>query len=87
VKRHHYHINLTVLLLITPLSSMASPSTSAFSVGFSPSHTALAEVLEEINNAQHTIDVEAYSFTSKEISKALVRAKKCGRGGRAGRGE
>ena len=78
MNRHIYGISLTALLLAAPQTSMASASTSAFSVGFSPSHTALAVVMEEINNAQHTIDVEAYSFTSKEISKALVRAKKRG---------
>lgn len=49
-------------------------------VGFSPSHgqNALDVVLKTINSARHTIDVAAYSFTSKPVATALVAASKRG---------
>ncbi|KYP00950.1 phospholipase [Yersinia pestis] len=56
-------------------SALATPS---FNVGFSPSHTALENVLSVVNNAQSSLDVEAYTFTSKQISTAIVSAQKRG---------
>ncbi|TXE28357.1 hypothetical protein FOT62_21580 [Serratia marcescens] len=71
--------HLTLALCLTaPAITLAEPAEPAFSVGFSPSHTALAAVLDVVNHATRTIDVEAYSFTSKEISQALVAARKRG---------
>lgn len=79
MKHNAYALTLTALLLTAPfITGNVSAAQPAFSVGFSPSHTALAVVLDEINHAQHSLDVEAYSFTSKEIAEALVSAQKRG---------
>jgi len=44
------------------------------SVYFSPHGGAMAAILEEINQAQKSIDVQAYLLTSKEIADALKAA-------------
>lgn len=46
--------------------------------GFSPEGTALQLVLKTIESAQHEIRLMGYSFTSPEVSGALVRAKRRG---------
>lgn len=66
------------LCLSLPVIAWSAQAEPAFSVGFSPSHTALGAVLDVVNHATRTIDVEAYSFTSKEISLALAAAQKRG---------
>jgi phosphatidylserine/phosphatidylglycerophosphate/cardiolipin synthase-like enzyme len=45
---------------------------------FSPHGGAMAAVLEEINEAQKSIDVQAYLLTSKEIADALEAAHQRG---------
>ncbi|WWP00301.1 MAG: phospholipase D family protein [Candidatus Dasytiphilus stammeri] len=47
-------------------------------VGFSPGHSASNLILKVISQAQHTIDIAAYSFTSKAISLALLEARNHG---------
>lgn len=47
-------------------------------VYFSPRGGAQAAVIEQIQSAKSTIYVQAYSFTSKPIIEALVRAQKRG---------
>lgn len=46
------------------------------SVYFSPSGGCTSAIIEEISNAKKEILVQAYSFTSKEISNALIMAQK-----------
>lgn len=46
-------------------------------VGFSPGN-AEQVVVDTVNSAQHSIDVAAYSFTSKAIARALVMAARRG---------
>lgn len=57
----------------TPINSGAS-----FDVGFSPNGNSLNLVLQGINSAKKSIHVAAYSFTSKPIAEALVKASKRG---------
>ena len=45
-------------------------------VYFSPKGGCLEAVVAEINKARREILVQAYSFTAKQISDALVEAKK-----------
>jgi phosphatidylserine/phosphatidylglycerophosphate/cardiolipin synthase-like enzyme len=47
-------------------------------VGFSPGGQAQQLVLSVIDNTQKTLDVAAYSFTSKPIAQAIVAADKRG---------
>ncbi|EOU3983019.1 phospholipase D family protein [Escherichia coli] len=50
----------------------------AIDVGFSSEGTALPLIIREIDSANEEILVAAYSFTSKPVSLALVKAKKRG---------
>jgi len=59
-----------LLLLVFP--AFAAPTVS---VGFSPSHTALQNVLSVVNNTTTSLDVEVYSFTSKPIATAIIAAQ------------
>ncbi|XZR53185.1 MAG: phospholipase D family protein [Enterobacteriaceae bacterium] len=43
-------------------------------VGFSPGETAKNIILKSIKNSKKTIDIAAYSFTSKSIAMLLVKA-------------
>ncbi len=47
-------------------------------VCFSPKGGATEAVVRELNGARKTVRVQAYSFTSQPIAKALVEAKKRG---------
>ncbi|MFN8770649.1 MAG: phospholipase D family protein [Neisseriaceae bacterium] len=47
-------------------------------VAFSPNGGVTKAIISEIDRAKHTILVEAYSFTSKDIAGALLNAKKRG---------
>ena len=47
-------------------------------VGFSPEGSALALVLKTINSSTKSLDVMAYSFTSSEVTRALINARRRG---------
>ena len=49
-----------------------------YQVCFTPGGHCTALIIHAIDNAKHTIDMQAYSFTSKPILKALLRAHKRG---------
>jgi len=54
------------------------PTNAPISVFFSPNGGCTTAIIEEINNAKSEILVQAYSFTSAPIAKALVDAHKKG---------
>lgn len=54
------------------------PTIGTIDVYFSPRGGATEAIVNEINNAQSEILVQAYSFTSVPIAKALVEARKRG---------
>ncbi|ALX97495.1 endonuclease (plasmid) [Serratia fonticola] len=60
---------LLLTILLTPLTTIASKA--QITTGFSPGGSAVTNVLRAINSARETIDVAAYSFTSKEVAMAL----------------
>lgn len=62
--------------MLLPLSSTASEF--RITAGFSPGESAVDNVLAAINSARASIDVAAYSFTSKQIAIALDNASKKG---------
>lgn len=64
------------LTFTSPLS--ASTSIQDVEVGFSPGRTAKEIVLTAIEEAKTSIDIAAYSFTSKQIALALVDAQQRG---------
>ncbi|MEY4614264.1 phospholipase D family protein [bacterium] len=66
---------LTFLFLLKKISHIfVTPK--AISVHFSPAGGCSDALVNEINKARHEILIQAYSFTSKQISQALVEAKK-----------
>lgn len=54
------------------------PAVGSIEVAFSPNNGVTAVVVKAIGEAQHTLLVSAYSFTSKDIAEALLDAKKRG---------
>jgi len=70
---------LTVGLLFIPAHGTAASSFSAETiVYFSPNGGATEAIVRELGRAQHSIMVQAYSFTSAPIAKALLDAHKRG---------
>lgn len=68
-----------VLQLITiTVITEGMPSTGTIEVFFSPNGGATEALVSEIAQADQEILVQAYSFTSKPIAKALMDAKKRG---------
>ena len=67
---------LLLTILLTPLTTIASEA--QITTGFSPGGSAVTNVLRAINSARETIDVPAYSFTSKEVAMALNDASQRG---------
>nr|WP_232037601.1 phospholipase D family protein [Candidatus Erwinia haradaeae] len=64
---------------MTPLHTiMASANMQDVMVGFSPGQTAKEIILLAISEAHESIDIAAYSFTSKPIALALVDAQNRG---------
>lgn len=54
------------------------PAVGNIEVAFSPNNGVTTVVVKAIGEAQHTLLVSAYSFTSKDIAEALLDAKKRG---------
>jgi len=68
----------TVLWMILPVTAEEFISTGTTAVFFSPNGGATGAVVRELDSARIEILVQAYSFTSKPIAKALIDAKKRG---------
>jgi phosphatidylserine/phosphatidylglycerophosphate/cardiolipin synthase-like enzyme len=72
---------LSAIIFITLTTSCLSDtfqSTGTIDSYFSPRGGATEAIVKEINSAKTEILVQAYSFTSKPIAKALVEARKRG---------
>lgn len=66
---------LVSALLLPFGTAQAAPS---IDVGFSPEGSALQLVMRTIDNAQQSIRLMGYSFTSPEVARGLVAAKRRG---------
>lgn len=73
-------ISLCAVLLVTALTVPIEPAVAAPSVqvGFSPEGSALQLVVNTLNDARQSIRLMGYSFTSREVVKALMDAKRRG---------
>ncbi len=76
---------VNLLVVAIPFTTMLTQgeaadtfSTAKVSVHFSPKGGATDTVVQEIGNAKSQILVQAYSFTSAPIAKALIDASKRG---------
>ena len=65
-------VAVTLALMPTP---PAAPDEPAWRVYFSPNHGATKAVVDALTAAKATVLVQAYSFTSAPIAKALVEAR------------
>lgn len=69
---------LTLLAICASVQSFASDIHVGFSGGNGNGNTAISVVLNAISSANKSIDVLAYSFSNKDIVKALLQAKQRG---------
>lgn len=67
---------IKVIILLIPISSFAQAfqASSSYETCFTPAQKCTYYITSEINRAQKTILVQAYSFTSNEILGALKSA-------------
>jgi phosphatidylserine/phosphatidylglycerophosphate/cardiolipin synthase-like enzyme len=80
-KKSYVFICLRLLILcLLPCQSHATDLTlnASTQVYFSPNGGATKAIIKEINDAKSEVLVQAYSFTSTPIAKALVDANKRG---------
>lgn len=66
------------LLLLTPAYAEQFRSTGTIDAYFSPHGGCTEAIVKELSNAKMEILVQAYSFTSKPIAKALIDARRRG---------
>jgi phosphatidylserine/phosphatidylglycerophosphate/cardiolipin synthase-like enzyme len=69
---------LAALVAAVPLCRQEPATTPSIEVYFSPRGGCTEAVVREIDNARSSILVQAYSFTSAPIAKALIEAHKRG---------
>lgn len=78
--RHMKRFSLLIVLLLTllPVHGFSMPATGTVEVFFSPNGGATEAIVSEIGKARQEVLVQAYSFTSKPIAKALLDAHRRG---------
>jgi phosphatidylserine/phosphatidylglycerophosphate/cardiolipin synthase-like enzyme len=82
--RHHIRVLILVLIvLLTGCAQQQAPPQTGTDRGsvqvyFSPKGGGTEAVARELNGARRVVRVQAYSFTSQPIARALVEAKKRG---------
>jgi phosphatidylserine/phosphatidylglycerophosphate/cardiolipin synthase-like enzyme len=67
-----------VLSIFSPFIALAQEKAVAWEVYFSPNGECTRAIIRELNKAQNTVLVQAYSFTSPPIARALLDAHKRG---------
>lgn len=74
------HLRAGILLVLLAFSSLATTFSSHdyYSVCFTPAQKCRRKITNHIYHAKKTIEVQAYSFTSKPIAYALINAQKRG---------
>ncbi len=65
-------------LWMSPVFAQTFTANTNYSVCFTPQQNCTSEIVALINSAKKNIYIQAYSFTSRAIAKALVRAFKRG---------
>ena len=72
--RVRFGVTLVAVALALMPTPRAAPDEPAWRVYFSPNHGATKAVVDALDAAKATVLVQAYSFTSAAIAKALVEA-------------
>ncbi len=73
--RHPYILFLAIFLLLSPVSPFAQ-NQPTWSVYFSPHGGCTEAIVKQLGQAKTSVLVQAYSFTSAPIAKALLDAHK-----------
>jgi hypothetical protein len=63
---------LTLTLLLTAAGSTVANAVEGWTVCFTPGEDCTGLIVKELGKAKHEIEVQAYSFTSAPIAKALT---------------
>ena len=71
-------ITATLWMLLSPPITLPQEKPTTWEVYFSPHGGCTEATIKELNKAKNTILVQAYSFTSAPIAKALLDAHKRG---------
>lgn len=79
------HLIITLIISIPAIAKVAIvssphtiPATGTIEVAFSPQGGITDMIVQELDGSKNSIEVQAYSFTSAPIAKALVDASKRG---------
>ena len=75
MRRFRLGLTLAVVALALAPAPWAVPDEPVWHVYFSPNHGATKAVVDALTGARTTVLVQAYSFTSAPIAKALVQAR------------
>ncbi len=67
---------ITLLMGLTPTITLSEEESPAWEVYFSPHGGCTDAITRELNRAKSTVLVQAYTFTSTPIAKALLNAHK-----------
>ena len=78
MKKIMVKITLVLLVFSTPSMAAVFKRGTQYQVCFTPHQNCTAQIVSLINHAHKSIYVQAYTFTSHPIAKALVRAKRRG---------
>ena len=74
IRRFRLGLTLAVAALALAPAQRAAADEPAWQVYFSPNHGATGAVVDALNGAKVAVVVQAYSFTSAPIARALVEA-------------
>jgi phosphatidylserine/phosphatidylglycerophosphate/cardiolipin synthase-like enzyme len=74
IRRFRLGLTLAVAALALAPAQRAAPDEPAWQVYFSPNQGATGAVVDALNGAKVAVVVQAYSFTSAPIARALVEA-------------
>lgn len=79
MKRQYFWL-ITLFFLVFPVAATGAgqDKSAAIDLCFTPGGTCTDRIINEINAARSEVLVQAYSFTSAEIGKALINAHKRG---------
>lgn len=71
---------LKLFFLLIPIFASAAvfPPDTHYETCFTPGSNCTQQIVDQINEARQSIEVQSYSFTSKPIALALVQAQKRG---------
>jgi phosphatidylserine/phosphatidylglycerophosphate/cardiolipin synthase-like enzyme len=71
-------ITVTIWIALSPAIILSQETPLQWKVYFSPHGGCTEDIIKELNKAKNTVLIQAYSFTSAPIAKALLNAHKRG---------